>query len=921
MADIITIENNIKKYLKDGIDKENFFYDFISNYDFPAASITRARNAGKTAIKNKAMYEVVSEVSSPMARVTDMVKEVSEERNKPRIVIATNFDELAAIDTKTGDSLITPIGELPLHADFFLPWNGIEKVDYSRENPADIKAASRFKELYHELREINSFKDQTTQEHAFNLFLIRLLFLLFAEDTDIMPKGIFTNTVKTRTNMDGSDLNQVISEIYASLDRENRDAEPEWLREFPYVNGKLFSEPHVDLVFDKLTRELIIEAGELLNWNEINPDILGAMIQTVANGEKRSVTGMHYTSVENIRRVLCPLFIDNLNGIKQDIFNRIDDNEEKDITDKTKGANRRSFIKELEVLLDKLSKIKIFDPACGSGNFLIIAYKELRYIEIEILVKLDELSSTELDQGSWFNESKISLNNFYGIEIDDFAHEVARLSLWIAEHQMNVEMERQVFNFKSSLLPLRDAGQIYVGNSLRLGWKNIIDSDSSSEVYIVGNPPYIGSKLQSKLQKADLQLIVGNEPFWRKMDYISGWFFKASDFLQDTVGKAAFVTTNSIFQGEQVAFIWKKLLSKLELGFAYQNIKWSNSASNNAGVTVSIVGFSATGKWDRNKYLYSNDGLKTRVKFINAYLSEGDNIIVKNEKNPIFDLPHMSYGNMPRDKGALIINDYDEYKNVIEQWPNLKKYIKKYVGSVEYINNKTRYCLWLNAKEYNEVKDISWVKERVEIVRNFRLESTSSSTVVAAKSPYAFVVKTEWETTIEEFYKSGKSEFLQIIVPRVSSESREYIPMGFLGIDTIISDSATVIYDAPIYLLGLLESRMHMTWMRAIGGKLKTDYRYSAGLVYNTFPVPKISKQAKEEIEDCVFEMLDYRELSGKTLAELYDAKKMPGELLEIHQRLDLLVDKLYQTKAFADDQERLSLLLNMYKNKVESNE
>ena len=400
MADIITIENNIKKYLKDGIDEDNFFYDFISNYDFPAASITRARNAGKTVIKNKAMYEAVSKVSSPMARVTNMVKEVSEERNKPRIVIATNFDEIAAIDTKTGDSLIIPITELPLHADFFLPWNGIEKVDYSRENPADIKAASRFKELYHELREINSFKDQTTQEHAFNLFLIRLLFLLFAEDTDIMPKGIFTNAIKTRTNVDGSDLNQVISDIYASLDCENRDAEFEWLRDFPYVNGKLFSEAHVDLVFDKTTRELIIEAGELLNWNEINPDILGAMIQTVASGEKRSVTGMHYTSVENIHRVLCPLFIDDLNEIKQDIFNRIDDNEEKDITDKTKGANRRSFIKELEALLDRLSKIKVFDPACGSGNFLIIAYKELRYIEIEILVKLNELSSTELDQGS-----------------------------------------------------------------------------------------------------------------------------------------------------------------------------------------------------------------------------------------------------------------------------------------------------------------------------------------------------------------------------------------------------------------------------------------------------------------------------------------------------------------------------------------
>lgn len=435
MADIITIENNIKKYLKDGINQENFFYDFISNYNFPAASITRARNAGKTVIKNKAMYDVVSETSSPMARVTDMVKEVSDERNKPRIVIATNFNELAAIDTKTGDSLITSIAELPLHADFFLPWNGIEKVDYSRENPADIKAASRFKELYHELREINSFKDQTTEEHAFNLFLIRLLFLLFAEDTDIMLKGIFTNTVKTRTNVDGSDLNQVISEIYASLDRENRDAEPEWLRGFPYVNGKLFSEPHVDLVFDKTTRELIIEAGELLNWTEINPDILGAMIQTVADGEKRSVTGMHYTSVENIRRVLCPLFIDNLNEVKQDIFDRIDENEEKDITDKTKGANRRSFIKELEALIERLSKIKVFDPACGSGNFLIIAYKELRRIEIVILCKLQELMPKENAQGGrLFYESVVSLNSFIGIDLDDFAYEITRLSLWIAEH-------------------------------------------------------------------------------------------------------------------------------------------------------------------------------------------------------------------------------------------------------------------------------------------------------------------------------------------------------------------------------------------------------------------------------------------------------------------------------------------------------
>lgn len=909
MADIITIENNIKKYIKNGIDKDNFFYDFILNYGLPAASITRAKNAGKTVIKNKAMYEVVSESSSPMARVTDMVKELSEERNKPRIVIATNFNEIAAIDTKTGDSLITPIAELPLHANFFLPWNGIEKVDYSRENPADIKAASRFKALYHELREINTFKDQTTQEHAFNLFLIRLLFLLFAEDTDIMPKGIFTNAIKTRTNLDGSDLNQVISEIYASLDRENRDNESEWLKDFPYVNGKLFSEPHVNLVFDKTTRELIIEAGELLNWNEINPDILGAMIQTVANEEKRSVTGMHYTSVENIRRVLCPLFIDDLNEVKQDIFNRIEDNEEKEITDKTKESNRRAFIKELESLLDRLSKIKVFDPACGSGNFLIIAYKELRYIEIEILVKLEELSFNELEQGSWFNESKISLNNFYGIDIDDFTHEVAKLSLWIAEHQMNIEMEKSIYNFKSNLLPLHDAGQIFLGNSTNYNWLELVNLTKDSELYLVGNPPYSGKKNSKDTYKnQDKEFVLGHIPSYKNLDYVCCWFYKAAKLITNCNGRAALVSTNSIVQGEQVAIFWPEMFELVDIDFAYDSFKWSNSAANPAGVTVVIIGFS-----DKNnrsiKYLYSTDNQRRKVDNINAYLAEEINIYVKNSKVNLFGLPVMVMGSMPIDGGGLIINNFEEYIDIVKRYPELKPYIRKFIGAKEFINDKQRYVLWLDEKKYSVVKDNPFVKERMNIVVAERSkEKAKASTKKAAKTPYKFGEIRHRETE-------------GIIIPRVSSENRYYVPMGFVGPDTIISDSAMAIYDAPIYLLGLLESRMHMTWMRAIGGKLETRYRYSAGLVYNTFPVPKISEQEKAEIEDCVFEILDYREMSGKTLAELYDAKKMPEDLLEIHQRLDLLVDKLYQTKAFVDDQERLSLLLNMYKDKVESNE
>lgn len=904
MADIITIENNIKKYIKNGIDKDNFFYDFISNYKFPVSSITRARNAGKTVIKNKAMYEVVSESSSPMARVTEMVKEVSEERNKPRIVIATNFNEIAAIDTKTGDSLITPIAELPLHANFFLPWNGIERVDYSRENPADIKAASRFKELYHELRAINTFKDQTTQEHAFNLFLIRLLFLLFAEDTDIMPKGIFTNAIKTRTNLDGSDLNQVISEIYASLDRENRDNESEWLKDFPYVNGKLFSEPHVDLVFDKTTRELIIEVGELLNWNEINPDILGAMIQTVANDKRRSVTGMHYTSVENTLRVLNPLFLDRINRLKQDIFYQIDENDDKNITDRSKEINRRKFRKELETLLDRLSKIKIFDPACGSGNFLIIAYKELRRIEIDVLCKLQELMPKENAQGGrLFYESVVSLNSFIGIDLDDFAHEIARLSLWIAEHQMNVEMESQIKNTKVSLLPLHDAGQIYVGNSLRHDWAQLIDIKADGELYIVGNPPYKGGKKQKDSQKEDLKLVVGDKGSYGMMDYVAGWFFKAVELIRHNNCQAAFVTTNSICQGEQVALIWNYLLKYVDISFAYSAFKWSNNASNNAGVTVNIIGLCSKGTL-LDRFLYDESGHQRRVSNITPYITENENIIVKSETNTINGLPKMCFGNMPNDGGGLIVTP-EERVDYIKAYPELEPYIKKYIGAAELIKGQYRYALWLNEKDYKKIESNPIVKERIERTYKHRIKSSAKG---LAARPWSFR-DTNMTTT------------QSIMIPCHSSENREYLPMGIVGDDIIISNSAMAIYDAPIYLLGLLESRMHMTWMRAIGGKLKTDYRYSAGLVYNTFPVPKISEQAKAEIEDCVFEMLDYREISGKTLAELYDAKKMPEELLEIHQRLDLLVDKLYQTKAFADDQERLSLLLNMYKDKVESNE
>lgn len=908
--DIVSIEDKTKELLEN-LDESGFFYDFLGLYDFPKATLTRLRKNNGNEVKNKALFEVIGQGQSVVAKVAEMEKVLSSKKSKPRILIATDFEELAAKDIQTADTLNISLKDLPAYVDFFLPWNGVEKVDYAKENPADIKAAARFTRLYDELRQINQFSDQTTEEKEFNLFLIRLLFLLFAEDTEIMPKGIFTNAIKTRSAEDGSDLDNLINKIFASLDVANRSSQEKWLQEFPYVNGKLFTKAHTALVFDRKTRKLIIEAGELLNWNEINPDILGAMIQTVASKEQRSVSGMHYTSVENIMKVIKPLFLDDLTASYQNLVDKINENEDKDITDKTRRENRNTFIRELESLLDRISNIKFLDPACGSGNFLIITYKEIRRLEVKILKSLRELRQDGTID--FFETSKISLNQFYGIELDDFAHEVARLSLWIAEYQMNLEAENEI-NLKSAFLPLRDAGNITQGNALRLDWNEILPHQSDDEIYLIGNPPYIGSKLQNKEQKEDLKYTIGEKLKYKKMDYIAGWFFKGVEFINSANSKLAFVTTNSIFQGEQVGFVWEPLLDKMTIDFAYTSFKWGNSAANNAGVTVAIVGLANNTNAKSEKYIFDETLNRVSANHINPYLTSGEDILVKSTNAPLNNLPKMVFGSMPRDGGYLIISTQEERNSIISEYPELSHYIKNYVGSEEFIKDKHRYVFWLNEKTYQEVRDNSIVQKRVEAVKANRLASSASSTQAAAKTPYAFVQKGEYDEAYTTFKASGEDEFLQILVPRVSSENREYVPLGFVGEDTIISDSAMAVYNAPIWLLGLLESRMHMVWLRAVGGRLKTDYRYSAGLVYNTFPVPELSTRRKNMIEEQVFEILDLREELGGTLAELYHKDTMPDSLREAHKKLDEIVERAYKDTPFNSDEERLSHLLKRYK-------
>ncbi|AEZ62887.1 Type II restriction enzyme, methylase subunit YeeA [Streptococcus infantarius subsp. infantarius CJ18] len=908
--DIVSIEDKTKELLEN-LDESGFFYDFLGLYDFPKATLTRLRKNNGNEVKNKALFEVIGQGQSVVAKVAEMEKALSSKKSKPRILIATDFEELAAKDIQTDDTLNISLKDLPAYVDFFLPWNGVEKVDYAKENPADIKAAARFTRLYDELRQINQFSDQTTEEKEFNLFLIRLLFLLFAEDTEIMPKGIFTNAIKTRSAEDGSDLDNLINKIFASLDVANRSSQEKWLQEFPYVNGKLFTKAHTALVFDRKTRKLIIEAGELLNWNEINPDILGAMIQTVASKEQRSVSGMHYTSVENIMKVIKPLFLDDLTASYQNLVDKINENEDKDITDKTRRENRNTFIRELESLLDRISNIKFLDPACGSGNFLIITYKEIRRLEVKILKSLRELRQD--DTIDLFETSKISLNQFYGIELDDFAHEVARLSLWIAEYQMNLEAENEI-NLKSAFLPLRDAGNITQGNALRLDWNEILPHQSEDEIYLIGNPPYIGSKLQNKEQKEDLKYTICEKLKYKKMDYIAGWFFKGVEFINSANSKLAFVTTNSIFQGEQVGFVWKPLLEKSIIEFAYTSFKWGNSAANNAGVTVSIVGLATSANVNELRKLFDEELGQQLVDNINPYLTYGPNVIVETTNKAISDIPQMLFGNQPRDGGNLILDNVEEYNEIVSDYPELIPFIKKYIGSSEFINGKMRYCLWMNEKEYQKVSYIQFLSDKVDAVKRLRLTSTSKSTVYTADFPYSFAVRGGYDEAYATFKASGEDEFLQLVVPAVSSESREYVPLGFVGEDTIVSNRCYVVYNSPIWLLGLLQSKLHMVWLAAIGGKLETRYSYSSGVVYNTFPVPELSTRRKNMIEEQVFEILDLREELGGTLAELYHKDTMPESLREAHKKLDEIVERAYKDTAFNSDEERLSHLLKRYK-------
>ena len=870
---------------------QELLYDLLAAYGRSAGSITRLRKgdlnvardpqAGEVAQKNVVYFRPVPRESSTdellelMGELTD-AEHVT--RYCPRFVLVTDYHRLLAYDTRTREMLSTPLAEIGQYVAFFLPWAGMEKTTYISEHHADRKAADKMAVLFDELLKVTpSLKETPESRHNLNTFFSRLLFCFFAEDTEVFTSNQFTNAVGSLTLKDGSDTHEVIAQIFAALDAEAREDKPAVAAGFPYVNGRLFAvQPGQYVpVFNRRARELLLELGAL-QWGDINPDIFGSMFQSVIDAGQRANLGQHYTSVPNILKTIEPLFLDDL----------------KAQLEAAEGSTKR-----LRKLLDRIAGIKVFDPACGSGNFLVIAYKELRKLEHAILEKLQELSGDY--QSQLLLESRIRIENFYGIEIDDFPAEIAVLSLWIAKHQMNVEF-KQKFGTSIPLIPLREAGAIRCDNAARLDWQEVCPNNGEEEIYLIGNPPYVGSSMQTKEQKEDFSIVFGKRKYGKNLDYVSLWFIKGADYISRSNSQLAFVATNSIVQGLHISMLFPHILTEhVEIGYAYTSFKWTNNAKGNAGVTVIVLSLRPEGI-KSPKYIFSG-GVRTEAKNINWYLLDSPNIVLDSPRHPISnEFPPMVYGNKPSDGGNLFL-DILEYQDLVTAHPDAKKYTHPILGSAEFINGKDRWCLWITDEQVKDASEIPPIAERLERVRAMRLCSKAAITREFASQPHRF---------LQLSYKKTDS----LIVPRVSSERREYIPIGYLGPDTVISDSAFAVYDAEPWLFALLTSRMHMVWTRTVGGRMKTDYRYSNTVVYNNFPVPELSARAKSELTDAALRVLDVREYhSEMTLAQLYDPDTMPQDLRLAHEQLDLLVDSLYRDTPFASDDERLKRLFNLY--------
>ena len=823
-------------------------------------------------------------------------------RAKVRFVLATDGDLFEAEDLTTDDAPVScTYADFPNHFGFFLPLAGITTVKQVRESSFDIRATSRLNRLYVELLKDNPGWGTAQRRHDMNHFMARLIFCFFAEDTEIFNgSGAFTSAIESMSAKDSSNTHEVIGELFRAMNTKTTERAaagvPRWADGFPYVNGGLFSGSTDVPRFSRIARSYLLHIGSL-DWKKINPDIFGSMIQAVADDDERGALGMHYTSVPNILKVLNPLFLDDL---RQQL-------EEAD-------DNARMLLN----LRKRMSKIRVFDPACGSGNFLVIAYKEMRAIEAEINRRRDEAD----------RRTEIPLTNFRGIELRDFPAEIARLALIIAEYQCDVLYRGQKEALRD-FLPLDALNWITCENALRLDWLSIcpptgtgvkhhaddlfhtplnqaqIDFENEGgETYICGNPPYVGDKKQNDSQKDDLRELFSHRcSQWKSLDYVAGWFIKACDYALNTKSDSAFVSTNSICQGQQVSLLWPLILdSGRVIKFAYPSFKWSNLASKNAGVTVSMIGMSSTTFGVRKIYSENRSGgfSVTECDNINAYLINGKNIEIRKSSKPVSALSAMTLGNVPYDGGNLLLSPSD--LDALGLSPlQRQKYVRRFYGSAEFIRGIERYCLWISDDDLQDALSVPSIAARIEGVKQMRSNSTDAGTVAMAARPH-------------QMREMNIGREKTIVVPRVSSENRRFLPVGLVGNDAVIGDKNYAMYDVPLWNMALLASLLHRTWIGAVCVRLRTDFSYGSTLGWNTFPVPMLTDKMKSDLTRCAEDILLAREAHfPATIADLYDPDAMPDDLREAHDRNDEVLERIYIGRRFKNDTERLEKLFELY--------
>lgn len=797
------------------------------------------------------------------------------EHELPKYILISDFENFRLHDLEETKTIEFKLNDLVNNVQHFGYLLGYQKKVYKEQDPANIKAAELMGKLHDRLEEIGY------TGHPLEVYLVRLLFCLFAEDTTIFEKQQFQEYIEQRTNIDGSDLAAKLQELFQVLntpkDKRFKNLD-EQLADFPYVNGKLFEENLPTASFDSKMRQALLDCT-YIDWSKISPAIFGSMFQSVMNPKERRNLGAHYTSETNILKLIKPLFLDEL--WKE--FENIKDNKNK------LGEFHR-----------KISTYKFLDPACGCGNFLIITYRELRLLELEVLRALNKSGQRVIDVSSII---LIDVDQFYGIEYEEFPARIAEVAMWLIDHQMNMLISNE-FGQYFVRLPLKKAAQIHHGNALRTDWESIVSKNELS--FIIGNPPFLGKKEQNANQKSDMDFVFGSIKGSGVLDYVTSWYIKAAQLIQNTKIKVAFVSTNSISQGEQVGILWNILFSKynVKIHFAHQTFNWTNEARGKAAVHCIIVGFA---NYDtNNKSIFEYENIKAepheiKAKNINPFLVEGKDITVENRKSPICNVPEIVYGSFALDDGNYTISE-DERNEIILANGNSERLIKPFIGGRELLHSEKRYCLWLADAEPSEIINNPLIKERVELVKKWRSNSERGNTKKLADTPTLFAE-----------VRQPKSNYLAF--PTVSSVNRKYIPIAFLSPEIIASNQLYVLPNATLYNFGILTSIMHMAWVKYICGRLKSDYRYSASIVYNNYPWPENPQEKQvKAVESAAQKVLEVRQqFSNSSLAQLYDPIAMPPALAKAHNELDKAVDLAYRPQAFTSEANRMEFLFGLY--------